>query len=166
MNLSEVKAVFIPRKRSIRVGRGTGSGKGKTCGKGMKGQNSRSGVTVPVVFEGGTMPLYRRIPKRGFNNKRFSDTWYSVNISDLNCFQDGDVINLKKLIDKGVLNVAKSRRDIRLKVLGQGELKVQKLKIRAHRISKTALEQLTEKDGNVEIVKIRKYRKPARRRNS
>jgi len=80
MNLADVRAAFTPRKKRKRVGRGPGSGKGKTCGRGHKGQQSRSGPGIRVGFEGGQMPLYRRLPKRGFNNARFRSVYAIVNV--------------------------------------------------------------------------------------
>lgn len=163
MNLSEIKKVSIPRKRAIRVGRGCGSGKGKTCGKGMKGQNCRSGVTLPVVFEGGTMPLYRRIPKRGFNNDKFQEDWVCVNLKDLNSLEDGAEVTLASLMEAGIVNAPKSQKGY-LKILGGGELKAKKLKIKAYKITNSAKKALEEAKADIEILKINKYRRPRRKR--
>ena len=106
---------FKARKR---VGRGPGSGMGKTSTRGEKGQKSRSGVSIPAWFQGGQSPLYRRIPKRGFNNKRFEIKFAVINVSDLNRFNDGDVITPELLKEKGIIKKQLNG----VKVLGNGEL--------------------------------------------
>ena len=102
MKLENLSATpeFKTRKR---VGRGPGSGMGKTSTRGQKGQKSRSGVSIPAWFQGGQSPLYRRIPKRGFNNKQFETKYAVINLSDLNRFEDGDVVTPELLKEKGII---------------------------------------------------------------
>ncbi len=146
MNLNDVHRGIKKFKRRKRVGRGIGSGRGKTCGRGHKGQGSRAGYSVHPTFEGGQMPLVRRIPKRGFHN-RFARTVAIVNLGDLQeRFDDGAEVTPKALRE---MNLAKGRYDL-LKVLGNGEL-TKKLKISAHRFSRSALEKI-EKAGGEAVV--------------
>lgn len=167
MDLAEIKKTSLARKRPIRVGRGSGSGKGCTSGKGTKGQNSRSGATLPVVFEGGTMPLYRRLPKRGFNNAPFCKNWIVVNVDQLNKFADGAEVNHESLAKAKIIKSHKSRKKQFIKILGRGELQVKDLKVKVHGISKTAREQLEKNNGSVEMIVAYKPKKGKfRRRNS
>ena len=146
MNLNDVHRGIKKHKRRKRVGRGTGSGRGKTCGRGHKGQGSRAGYSVHPTFEGGQMPLVRRIPKRGFHN-RFALTVAIVNLGDLQeRFDDGAEVTPESLRET---NLANGRYDL-LKVLGNGEL-TKKLKISAHRFSRSALEKI-EKAGGEAVV--------------
>ena len=147
MNLNDVKQVPISRKKSKRLGRGIGSGQGKTAGKGHKGQNARSGSSRPRAFEGGTMPLYRRLPKRGFNNERFI-----VNVEQLNALSDGQTVTLAELDKAGIVKASKGVKYV--KILGNGELKVQKLKVKVHKISKSAKEKIENNQGTVKIVPL------------
>ena len=127
MKLHELeKNVGATQKRKI-VGRGRGSGLGKTSGKGHKGQNARSGGGVRAVFEGGQTPLYRRLPKRGFNNAQFATVYAVINVSDLNRFENGTVVSPALLKEVGLV---KNQLD-GIKVLGNGEL-TKKLTIQAH----------------------------------
>lgn len=147
MNLNDVHRGIRRHKARKRLGRGTGSGQGKTAGRGHKGQGSRSGASAKPVFQGGTMPLVRRIPKRGFNN-RWAKEIAIVNVGDLgDYFSDGDSITPESLARH---NLAKGRYD-ELKVLGNGELK-KKLKISAHRFSKTASEKIVKAGGEVIVL--------------
>jgi len=142
MNLDDVHRGIKRRKRRKRVGRGTGSGHGKTCGRGHKGQGSRSGFSMHPTFEGGQMPLVRRIPKRGFHN-RWADQVAIVNLADLEArFDDGDEVNPESLRAK---NLAKGRYDL-LKILGNGQL-TKKLKVSAHRFSRQAKEKIEQAGG-------------------
>ncbi|NUM34068.1 MAG: 50S ribosomal protein L15 [Candidatus Brocadiae bacterium] len=166
MNLFEIKTAPIPKKVSKRVGRGSGSGKGTSCGRGLRGQKKRQGNTDLVVFEGGIMPLFRRLPKRGFQHDRFDDLWVTVNVEDLNCFQDGEEVNLESVTQKGIVKFAKSKKTARLKILGKGELTVQNLKIKAYKVSEKAKEQLEKAKATLEILKIMKKVKKSRRRKS
>ncbi len=135
-------------KAKKRVGRGIGSGLGKTSGRGHKGQNSRSGGGVRPGFEGGQMPLARRLPKRGFNNIN-KKQWAVVNIDTLNNFEDGAIINSELLIETGVI---KSRDLVDgLRVLGNGDLKV-KLTVQANHFSKSAVEKIEAAGGKVEVI--------------
>jgi large subunit ribosomal protein L15 len=146
MNLTDVHQGVQKNKRKKRIGRGPGSGHGKTSTRGNKGQGSRSGYASMRVFEGGQMPLVRRIPKRGFNNS-FAQSVAVVNLGDLDAkFAGGEEVTLESLKAK---SLAKGSFDL-LKVLGNGEL-TKKLKISAHRFSRSALEKI-EKAGGTAVV--------------
>jgi len=147
MKIHELSPAKGSVKPNYRKGRGPGSGNGKTAGKGHKGQNSRSGGGVRIGFEGGQLPLYRRIPKRGFSNFRFKTEYAIVNVAKLEKFNDGDVINLETLIEKGVL---KDRLD-GLKILGDGKLS-KKLTVQAKMFSGTAKEKIETAGGKAEVV--------------
>ena len=147
MRLNDVHQGVHKRKKARRVGRGTGSGRGKTCGRGHKGQKSRAGWSSPVVFQGGTMPLVRRVPKRGFHN-RFALSVATVNVADLErTFQDGDEVNPETL---RVKSLAKGRYDV-LKILGDGTL-TRRLKVAAHRFSQSAREKIESAGGEVCVL--------------
>ena len=130
-----------------RKGRGPGSGNGKTAGKGHKGQNARSGGGVRPGFEGGQLPLYRRLPKRGFNNK-FATVYSIVNVETLNeCFEDGAVVDLETLVENGII-----RKELDgLKVLGNGEI-TKKLTVKAKVFSATAKEKIEAAGGKTEVI--------------
>ncbi len=134
------------RKRKI-VGRGRGSGNGCTAGRGNNGQKSRSGFSRQIGFEGGQMPLVRRIPKRGFNNTKFEKAYQAVNIQDLNRFNDGDEVGYDALLKMGLIN--KKARFVKL--LAKGELK-KKLHIRVHRASAAAKEAVEKAGGSLDII--------------
>ena len=146
MKLHELKAVPGSRKAPKRKGRGTATGQGKTAGRGMNGQNSRSGGGVRLGFEGGQMPLYRRIPKRGFTN-----IWRKepaiINIGDLNAFEEGSEVTAEALKEKGLIKKA----DNGLKVLGDGKLD-KKLVIKANKFSKSAAEAIEKAGGKAEVI--------------
>lgn len=131
-----------------RLGRGTGSGTGKTAGRGHKGQNARSGGGVRPGFEGGQMPLFRRLPKRGFTNI-FKKQFAIVNVEDLNRFEDGSDISLESLIKEGL--VKKSDAKDGLKILGSGELEV-KLNVQANHFSKSAAEKIEAAGGKAQVI--------------
>lgn len=135
-------------KARKRLGRGTGSGLGKTSGKGHKGQNARSGGGVRPGFEGGQMPLFRRLPKRGFTNI-FEKEYSIVNIEDLNRFEEDAVITPELLISEGLVKKAKSKHGV--KILGNGDLNV-KLTVKAQKFSKTAAEKIESAGGKVEVI--------------
>lgn len=135
------------RKATKRVGRGAGSGMGKTSTRGENGQKSRSGASIKAWFEGGQSPLYRRIPKRGFNNARFRIEFATINLSDLNRFNDGDVITLELLKEKGIIK----KELCGLKVLGSGTLE-KKLTIRANRFSSSAVTKIENAGGTAEVI--------------
>ena len=133
------------RKRK-RVGRGPGSGCGKTSGRGEKGQKSRSGFSQRTGFEGGQMPLYRRVPKRGFRNP-FRKEFVILNVKDLNRFEEGVTVSPELLVEKGFV---KKIRD-GLRILGEGELQ-KKLTVRAHHFSKSASEKIQKAGGTTEVI--------------
>jgi large subunit ribosomal protein L15 len=147
MNISEIHRGVKKNRPRKRLGRGIGSGHGKTAGRGHKGQWARNGVSFLSIFEGGTMPLVRRVPKRGFNN-RWAKTVLVVNIGDLNAaFKSGDQVTPESLV---AANLVKGRYD-ELKILGDGEV-TKKLKISAHRFSKTASEKITAAGGEAIVL--------------
>lgn len=147
MNIDDVHRGISKNKRRRRIGRGPGSGWGKTSGRGHKGQKSRAGSSRKPVFQGGAMPLVRRVPKRGFNNK-FALVVGTVNISDLETvFESGDEVTPETLQAK---SLAKSRWDV-LKILGDGEL-TKSLKVAAHRFSGTAKEKIEKAGGEVVVL--------------
>ena len=130
-----------------RVGRGPGSGLGKTSGKGHKGQNARSGGGVRVGFEGGQLPLFRRLSKRGFNNYEFRTVYATVNVSDLNRFEDGTTVTPELLIETGLVKKELDRN----KVLGNGEL-TKKLVVKANKFSGSAKEKIENNGGKAEVI--------------
>jgi large subunit ribosomal protein L15 len=146
MKLHELAPTPGSKKVRTRVGRGLGSGLGKTSGKGHKGQNSRAGGGTRPGFEGGQMPLYRRLPKRGFYNK-FGKDYAEVNISDLNRFEEGAVVDPVALIESGIL---KNVRD-GVRILGNGEL-TKSLTVIANGFTKSAEEKIQAAGGKVEVV--------------
>lgn len=138
----------LPEKKGIkRVGRGPGSGMGKTSTRGEKGQLARSGGHVSAWFEGGQSPLYRRLPKRGFNNKRFATRFAIINLDDLNRFNDGDVVTMELLKEKGIIKKELSG----LKVLANGTLE-KKITIKANRFSTKAVTKIEESGGKAEVI--------------
>ena len=134
-------------KSRKRVGRGPGSGNGKTSGRGQKGQKARSGGSINPVFEGGQLPLYRRIPKRGFKNAKFRTVYATINVEDLNVFEDGTVVTPALLKDTGLL---KKQLD-GVKVLGNGKLE-KKITIQASKFSASALEKIKEAGSKAEVI--------------
>ncbi|CAD2074796.1 50S ribosomal protein L15 [Phocicoccus schoeneichii] len=146
MKLHELKPVEGARKSRKRVGRGSSSGYGKTSGRGHKGQNARSGGGVGLVFEGGQLPLFRSIPKRGFTNINRKE--YSVvNLSDLNRFEAGTEVTPELLIESGLVK----GRSAGVKILGNGELEV-KLTVKANKFSNSAKEAIEAQGGTVEVI--------------
>lgn len=135
-----------PTRACKRIGRGNGSGNGKTAGKGHKGQNARSGGGVRIGFEGGQMPLMRRIPKRGFNNI-FADKFAIINVSDLNKFKDGTVVDADLLKAAGLIKKEYNG----VKVLGNGDL-TSKVTVKAAKFSQTALEKIEKAGGKTEVM--------------
>ena len=134
-------------KTRKRVGRGNGSGLGKTAGTGEKGQKSRSGASISAWFEGGQTPLYRRIPKRGFNNARFRKEFAVVNLSDLNKFNDGDTVTPATLVEKGIVKKEMAG----IKVLANGKLE-KKVNVKANRFSSVAVTKIEELGGTTEVI--------------
>ena len=147
MRLDELKPVPGSKKLPNRRGRGPGSGNGKTGGRGHKGQKARSGGGVRVGFEGGQMPLYRRVPKRGFNNKDFATNYSEVKLSDLNRFEDNTLVNWELLNQSGIIKELKDG----IVILGNGEL-TKKLTVQAARFTKSAAEKIEAAGGKVEVV--------------
>ncbi len=146
MKLEELKPAVGATRKAKRVGRGVGSGSGKTAGKGHKGQKARSGGVKGAGFEGGQMPLQRRIPKRGFTNV-FRKEYAIVNLSDLEKLAGADTITPEMLAQKGLISDMKDG----LKVLGMGDLK-SKLVVRAHKFSKSAVEKIQAAGGKAEVI--------------
>ena len=147
MKLHELSPAEGSVKERFRKGRGAGSGNGKTAGKGHKGQNARSGGGVRPGFEGGQLPLYRKLPKRGFNNYRFAKCYSVVNVQLLNKFNDGDVVDCAALLAAGIIrNVFDG-----VKVLGEGEI-AKKLTVKAAVFSANAKEKIEAAGGKTEVV--------------
>ena len=135
-------------KATKRVGRGPGSGMGKTSTRGENGQKSRSGASIKPWFQGGQSPLYRRIPKRGFNNARFTTRYAIIKVSDLNkFFNDGDVVSEEVLKERGIIK----KRLSGIKILGNGNLE-KKLTIKANRFTTTAVSKIEEAGGKAEVI--------------
>ena len=147
MKLHELSPAAGSAKDAYRKGRGPGSGNGKTAGKGHKGQNARSGGGVRPGFEGGQLPLYRKLPKRGFNNAKFANVYAIVNVAALNVFEDGAVVDLAALLEKKIVRKANDG----LKVLGNGELS-KKLTVKATIFSASAKEKIEAAGGKIEEV--------------
>ena len=147
MKLHELSPAEGSVKDGFRKGRGAGSGNGKTAGKGHKGQNARSGGGVRPGFEGGQLPLYRKLPKRGFNNAKFAKVYAVVNVEALNVFEDGAVVDLEALMAKKIVRKAGDG----LKVLGNGEL-TRKLTVKATVFSATAKEKIEAAGGKIEVA--------------
>lgn len=148
MYIHELKNADGARTGKKRLGRGIGSGIGKTSGKGHKGQNARSGGGVRPGFEGGQNPLYRRLPARGFSNAKFKKVYSTVNVASLNIFEPNTTVDAAKLLEYGV--VSKIEKD-GVKILGNGELSVA-LKVVANKFTAQAKEKITAQGGSVEEV--------------
>ena len=147
MKLHELEKNIGATQAKKRVGRGSGSGLGKTSGRGQKGQKARSGGGVNPVFEGGQLPLYRRIPKRGFKNAMFKTTYAVINVEELNVFEDGTVVTTALLKETGII---KNQLD-GVKVLGTGKLE-KKLTIQANKFSTSALDKIKESGSKAEVI--------------
>lgn len=147
MKLNELEKAPEAKTRK-RVGRGPGSGMGKTSTRGQKGQKSRSGVSIHAWFQGGQTPLYRRVPKRGFNNARFRVEYATINLSDLNKhFNDGDEVTPELLKERGIIK----KQLCGIKVLGNGELE-KKLTVKANRFTSSAVTKIESAGGNAEVI--------------
>ena len=146
MKIHELTPALDSNKAVKRIGRGHGSGNGKTAGKGHKGQKARSGGGVRIGFEGGQMPLARRIPKRGFNNI-FATKYAIVNVSDLNKFKDGTVVDTELLVASGLVKKVNDG----VKILGNGELTA-KLTVKAAKFSQSAVEKIEKAGGKTEVM--------------
>jgi len=147
VKLTELKRAPGSRTAPKRKGRGHGTGNGKTAGRGHKGQKSRSGGGVRIGFEGGQMPLYRRMPKRGFNNKIFAKDYAEIKISDLEMFESGTTVNAEVLKEMGLVRKIKDG----VVVLGNGELS-KKLTVQAARFTKAAAEKIEAAGGKAEVI--------------
>lgn len=146
MKLHELKPAEGARKAPKRIGRGTGSGLGRNAGKGEKGQKARTGGGVRPGFEGGQMPLYRRLPKRGFTNI-FAKDFNSINVDRLNIFENGTEVTPELLLESGVISKLKDG----VKILGNGEL-TKNLTVKATKFSKVAAEKIAAAGGKVEVI--------------
>ena len=146
MKMHELSPAFGSTKEAKRIGRGHGSGNGKTAGKGHKGQKARAGHGMRPGFEGGQMPLQRRIPKRGFNNI-FAEEWIAINLSALEVFEDGATVDAAALADKGIVKKA----SLPIKVLANGKL-TKKLTVKANAFSEGAKAKIEAAGGNVEVI--------------
>ncbi len=146
MKLHELKYTEGSRKKNRkRLGRGTGSGQGETAGRGENGQNSRSGGGVRPGFEGGQTPIYRRLPKRGFSNADFKTTYTTINLNDLNKFEDGETVTVETLVERKIVKQVADG----VKVLGTGSLE-KKLEVKLSKYSKSAKEAIEAKGGSTE----------------
>ena len=143
----EITSLVGKHKRRRRVGRGTGTGHGKTCGRGHKGAGSRAGSTSISLYEGGQMPLFRRLPKRGFNNYKFAKRCEIVNVCQLEQFEDGAIVGVEQLSGAGLIDSIKSR----VKILGKGDL-TKKLEVTAHKFSKNAEQKIAASGGIVKMI--------------
>ena len=146
MKLHELRPAEGSTKDRKRRGRGTASGQGKTGGRGEKGQNARAGGGVRPGFEGGQMPIYRRLPKRGFNNP-FKKVWTIINLDELNKFEDGTVVTPELLLDYGIIKKVVDG----VKILGDGQLE-KKITVQAHKFSQTALDKIQAAGGKAEVI--------------
>lgn len=147
MKLNELKYNNGSKKDIKRLGRGSSSGTGKTSGRGQNGQNARSGGGVRIGFEGGQLPLYRRLPKRGFSNAMFKKVYAVINVSDLNMFEDGTEVTPELLFEMGIIKKQLSE----IKVLGNGSIE-KKLTVRAHKFSDVAKEKIEAAGGKAEVM--------------
>ena len=146
MRIHELHKPEGSTKAPKRVGRGQGTGQGTTAGRGMNGQNSRSGGGVRLGFEGGQMPLYRRLPKRGFTN-HWAKEYAEINVKDLNRFENDTVVDMELMLQSGLVKQVKDG----VKVLGNGELE-KKLTVKAEKFSKSAAEKIEKAGGKVEVI--------------
>ncbi len=147
MKLHELEKNIGATHEKKRVGHGPGSGLGKTSGRGQKGQKARSGGSINPVFEGGQLPLYRRLPKRGFSNARFKIRYAVINLADLNKFEDGTVVTPTLLKDAGIIKKGLDG----IKVLGNGKLE-KKITIQASKFSTSALKKIKEAGSKAEVI--------------
>ena len=148
MKLSDLAPAYGSTQVAKRKGRGAGSGNGKTAGKGHKGQNARSGGGVRVGFEGGQMPIARRLPKRGFKNDRFSKAYQVVNVGALNDFDDNSVVTAEDLLKKGLISDAAAP----VKILGDGDVEAKGLTVKASKFSASAVQKLEAAGGKAEVL--------------
>ncbi|MDH4237974.1 MAG: 50S ribosomal protein L15 [Phycisphaerae bacterium] len=143
----EITSITGKHRTRKRIGRGTGTGRGKTCGRGHKGSGSRAGSTPATLYEGGQMPLFRRLPKRGFSNYNFATRFQIVNVSQLEKFDEGAAVGIEQLSNAGLIDSLKSK----VKILGNGEL-TKKLEVTAHRFSKSAEQKIVDCGGKAKLI--------------
>ena len=143
----EITSIAGKHRTRRRVGRGTGTGRGKTCGRGHKGSGSRAGATSTSLYEGGQMPLFRRLPKRGFSNYNFETRYQIVNVSQLERFDEGAAVGAEQLSNAGLIDSRKSK----VKILGNGEL-TKKLDVTAHKFSKSAEQKIVGCGGKAKLI--------------
>jgi large subunit ribosomal protein L15 len=143
----EITSIAGKHRTRRRVGRGLGTGRGKTCGRGHKGASSRAGSRSTSLYEGGQMPLFRRLPKRGFSNYKFATCYQIVNVSQLERFDEGAAVGIEQLSDAGLINGLKRK----VKILGDGEL-TKKLEVTAHKFSKTAEQKIVGCGGTAKQI--------------
>jgi len=143
----KITSVAGKHKRRRRVGRGSGAGRGKTCGRGHKGSGSRAGASSLSLYEGGQMPLFRRLPKRGFSNFKFETRYKIVNVSQLERFDEGVTVGVEQLSGAGLIDSLRNK----VKILGDGEL-TKKLQVTAHKFSKTAEQKIVASGGTAKII--------------
>lgn len=147
MKLNELNKNLGSTHRRKIVGRGPGSGSGKTSGRGQKGQKARSGSSIPVWFEGGQNPLVKRIPRRGFSNKRFTTRYEIVNVERLNIFEDGTTVTPALMLEKRLIG----KKQDKIKILGNGKLE-KKLTVQANMFTNSAINKIEEMGGKVEVI--------------
>ena len=143
----EITSVAGKHKARKRIGRGVGSGRGKTSGRGHKGSGSRAGAFSVSLYEGGQMPLFRRLPKRGFSNYKFETRYKIVNVSQLERFDEGATVGVEQLSNAGLIDSLRNK----VKILGEGEL-TKKLRVTAHKFSKTAEQKIVASGGTAKII--------------
>ena len=143
----EITSIVGKRKSRRRVGRGTGTGRGKTCGRGHKGSGSRAGSSSISLYEGGQMPLFRRLPKHGFSNKNYATRYEIVNLSQLERFDEGAAVGAEQLSNAGLIDSLESK----VKILGDGEL-TKRLEVTAHKFSKTAEQKIMACGGTAKVI--------------
>jgi len=143
----EITSIAGKNRVRKRIGRGTGSGRGKTCGRGHKGAGSRAGFSTLTLYEGGQMPLFRRLPKRGFSNYQFAKRCEIVNVAQLERFDNGADVGVEQLSNAGLIDSLKSK----VKILGNGDL-TKKLQVAAHKFSKTAEHKILASGGTAKVI--------------
>ena len=143
----QITSVVGKHKARKRVGRGVGSGHGKTSTRGHKGSLSRAGAGTRPTYEGGSMPLFRRLPKRGFSNVQFGTRYVVVNVAQLDIFDDGSTVGMQQLVEAGLIANTKGK----LKILGDGDLS-KKLQVTAHKFSKSAQQKIVDCGGSAKVV--------------
>lgn len=148
MNIQDIKPADGAKTSTKRIGRGIGSGMGKTSNRGHKGQWARSGGGVRPNFEGGQMPMTRRLPKVGFNNKRFAHVYNAINVDVLNRYNDGDVVDIDKLVADGII---RKTENYGLKIMGDGNLE-KKLVIKADKFTASAIQKIEKAGGTAEVL--------------